>query len=75
MTGTQWVALAGRGDRTLLALTSGVVFAVAVMAGVAIADPRSADWSTAHIIAAAVAGMIVAIGEGAVLWTSRAAPP
>lgn len=76
MAGAQWVALRGRADRALLALTSGIVFALAVIVGVVIADPRSADWQTAHIVAAAVAGAVVGVALGAaLLWTSRAAQP
>ena len=72
MAAAQWVALRTRGDRALLALTSGAVFSVAVIVGVGVADPRSADWRSAHIIAAAVAGMVVVIGEGSALaWISR----
>ncbi len=68
----QWVALRGRGDRVSLALASGIVFALAVIVGVTIADPRSADWQTAHIVAGAVSGAVVAVVYGAVLlWTSR----
>jgi hypothetical protein len=73
MAGAQWIALRGRSDRAQLALTSGIVFASAVIVGVWIADPRSADWQTAHIVAGAVAGAVVAIALGAaLLWTSRA---
>jgi high-affinity Fe2+/Pb2+ permease len=55
---------------------SGVVFALAVIAGVWVADPRSADWQTAHIVAGAVAGAVVAVALGAaLLWTSRAPQP
>jgi hypothetical protein len=73
MAGAQWVALRGRADRAQLALTSGIVFALAVIAGVAVADPRSADWQTAHIVAGAVAGAAVAVALGAaMLWASRA---
>lgn len=73
MAGAQWMALADRMDRAPLSLTSGLVFAAGVISGVAIADPRSADWMTAHLVAAAVAGTVVAAGVGAaVLWTSRA---
>ena len=76
MAGAQWVALRGQADRTLLAPTSGIVFALAVIVGVVVADPRSADWRTAHIVAAAVAGGVVGIALGVVLlWTSRAAQP
>ncbi len=76
MAGAQWVALRGRADRTLLAPTSGIVFALAVIVGVAVADPRSADWRTAHLVAAAVAGGVIGIALGVVLlWTSRAAQP
>lgn len=73
MAGAQWIALRARADRTLLAVMSGAVFALAVILGVAVADPRSADWRTAHIVAAAVAGGAVAVVSGAaLLWTSRA---
>lgn len=76
MAGAQWVALHARADRTLLAPTNGIVFALAVIAGVWVADPRSADWQTAHIVAGAVAGAVVAVGLGAALvWTSRAPQP
>jgi len=74
MAGAQWVALRGRADRTLLGPTSGIVFALAVIVGVLVADPRSADWRTAHIVAAAVSGAVVGVVYGAaLLWTSRAA--
>lgn len=74
MVSAQWLALRGRADRTLLAPTSGVVFALAVIVGVAVGDPRSADWSTAHIVAATVTGAVVGVAGGAAfLWTSRAA--
>lgn len=74
MAGAQWVALRGRADRTLLAPTSGIVFAVAVSIGVAVADPRSADWQTAHVVAGAVSGALVGLALGAaLLWTSRPA--
>jgi hypothetical protein len=76
MAGAQWVALRGRTDRTLLAATSGIVFALAVIVGVWVADPRSADWFTAHIVAAAVAGAVVGVAiAAALLWTSRATQP
>ena len=76
MAGAQWVAQRGRADRAQLALASGIVFALAVIVGVAVADPRSADWQTAHIVAGAVAGAVVAVALGAaLLWTSRAAQP
>jgi hypothetical protein len=76
MAGAQWVALRGRADRAQLALASGIVFALAVIAGVWVADPRSADWSTAHIVAGVVAGAVVGVALGAaLLWTSRAAQP
>ena len=74
MSVSQWLALRGRADRTSLALTSGIVFALAVTVGVAVADPRSPDWRMAHIVAAAVSGTVVTIVYGAVLlWTSREA--
>lgn len=70
----QWVALSGRADRASLALASGIVFAVALIAGVTVADPRSADWQTAHIVAGAISGAVVAVVQGAALmWTSREA--
>jgi hypothetical protein len=73
MAGALWVALRGRSDRAVLALASGIVFALAVIAGVAVADPRSADWQTAHIVAGGVAGAVVAVALGAaLLWTSGA---
>jgi hypothetical protein len=76
MAGAQWVALRGRADRALLGPTSGIVFALALIIGVLVADPRSADWRTAHIVAAAVAGAVVGVAFGAaLLWTSRAAQP
>ena len=69
-----WVALSGRADRASLALASGIVFAIALIAGVTVADPRSVDWQTAHIVAGAVSGAVVAVVYGAVLlWTSREA--
>jgi hypothetical protein len=74
MAGAQWVALRPRADRVSLSLTSGIVFALALIVGVAVADPRSADWRTAHIIAGAVAGAVVGVANGAALmWTSRRA--
>jgi len=76
MAGAQWVALRARSDHARLALASGIVFGLAVIVGVAVADPRSADWQTAHIVAGAVAGAVVAIALGAaLLWTSRAPQP
>ena len=67
--GAQRVALRARADRTLLALTSGAVFALAVIVGVAVGDPQSADWRTAHIVAGAVAGAVVGVAGGAAfLW-------
>jgi hypothetical protein len=76
MAGAQWVALRGRADGTLLAPMSGIVFALAVIAGVWVANPRSADWQTAHIVAGAIAGAVVAVALGAaLLWTSRAPQP
>lgn len=74
MAGAQWVALRGRADRTLLAPTSGIVFALAVIVGVLVADPRSVDWSTAHIVAGAVAGAVVAVALGAALLSTSRAP-
>lgn len=72
MASAQWVALRGRTDRTLLAPTSGVVFGLAVIVGVGVADPRSADWRTAHIVASAVTGVVVGVAGGAAfLWSSR----
>jgi len=69
-----WLALSGRTDRSSLALASGIVFALALIAGVTVADPRSADWQTAHVVAGAISGAVVAVGYGAVfLWTSREA--
>jgi hypothetical protein len=76
MVGAKWIALRGRSDRAQLALTSGIVFAPAVIFGVWVGDPRSADWQTAHIVAGAVAGAVVAIALGAaLLWSSRAHRP
>jgi hypothetical protein len=76
MAGAQWVALRGRANRTLLGLTNGVVFALAVIVGVLVADPRSVDWQTAHIVAGAVSGAVVGVIYGAaLLWTSRTAQP
>jgi len=70
----QWVALRERTDRAVLALASGIVFSIAVIVGVAIADPRSADWRTAHIVAGALSGAVVTVVYGGVLlWTSREA--
>ncbi len=74
MTGALWVALRGRSDRGLLALASGIVFALAVIVGVAVADPRSADWQTAHIVAGGVAGAVVAVALGAALLRTSRAP-
>lgn len=71
MSSAQWVALSGRDDRGLLAPAAGIVFALAVIIGVAVADPRSADWQTAHIVASASAGAVVSIVYGAtLLWSS-----
>jgi len=76
MASSQWVALRGRTDRMLLGPTSGVVFALAVIVGVWVGDPRSADWRTAHIVAAVVAGAVVGVAGGAaLLWISGAAEP
>lgn len=76
MAGAQSVAPRDRADRTLLVLASAAVFALAVIVGVAVGDPRSADWRTAHIVAGAVAGAVVGVAGGAAfLWTSRAAQP
>ena len=70
----QWVALSGRADRASLALASGIIFALALIAGVTLADPRSADWQTAHIVAGAISGAVVAVVQGgAFMWTSREA--
>jgi hypothetical protein len=67
----EWVALRDRTDRAALALASGIVFSIAVIVGVAVADPRSADWQTAHIVAGAVSGAVVGIAYGAVLlWAA-----
>lgn len=38
-----------------------------------IADPRSADWMTAHLVAAGIAGALFAGGVGTVVLTLRSA--
>jgi MFS family permease len=73
MATAQWVALRDRADRAPLALASGVVFALAVIVGVTVADPRSADWQLAHVIAGAVSGgMFGALYGAVVFWNSGA---
>lgn len=73
LVGAQWVALAHRRDRPLLSITSGIAFALAVIVGVGIADPRSGDWRTAHLVAAGIAGALFAAGVGTVVLTLRSA--
>lgn len=72
MTASQWLVLRGHPDRRALAVASGAAFALAVILGVAAADPESADWQRAHLVAGGVAGAVVGLAGGAtLLWLSR----
>lgn len=67
-----WLVLRDRADRVMLSIVNGSVFALAVIVGVLVGDPHSADWQRAHLVAGAVAGAVVGLGVGcAILWKSR----